>query len=307
MYAAILLAAATVGIDYGWQPLNSGGFEYIIQIEPELLDSLRAGEVLRSDLPTNLRDVRSYRIQVGHAAVPRIGNPQPEPKSPEPVPETASTADPTPMQPPTGLTNRNWWNSPRDATPAPPIERPRDEPRYPHYNFHAPTARPRAETEVPLAEPAAPPPDRFRPDLASTSPITQTGAIQEPPAKSQPAEKNADAGPSAAKPSLPASSPKPWLPLTATLVCLFVSLGGNAYLGLQWWSTRLRCQQLLRERRGGLAPSAARASDNSALHSEDSSEADAEDDGADEDLDDEDVRAITEDELPRIKRHRPAS
>ncbi len=60
-----------LGIDVGWQPLPEGGMEYIIQIEPELLDSLRSGQPLQSDIPPQVRDIRAYRIVVGDQPVPR--------------------------------------------------------------------------------------------------------------------------------------------------------------------------------------------------------------------------------------------
>ncbi len=40
----VCLATVVVGIDAGWQPLDGGGVEYLIQIEPQLLDALRSGE-----------------------------------------------------------------------------------------------------------------------------------------------------------------------------------------------------------------------------------------------------------------------
>jgi len=72
-----ILAAATLGLDVGWQPLPDGGFEYIIQIEPETLESLKNGEDLRSEIPPFLRGVRSYRITVGNAPLPHEGEPPP--------------------------------------------------------------------------------------------------------------------------------------------------------------------------------------------------------------------------------------
>ena len=67
----LLVAMAATGVDVGWQPLDEGGFEYIIQIEPEMLESLLAGQAIQSDLPPFLQDVRTYRIVVGNEALPR--------------------------------------------------------------------------------------------------------------------------------------------------------------------------------------------------------------------------------------------
>ena len=42
----IMLASSAPGVDYGWQPMNDGRLEYIIQIEPELLQLLAQPAVL---------------------------------------------------------------------------------------------------------------------------------------------------------------------------------------------------------------------------------------------------------------------
>ncbi len=88
---AILLVTAVVGVDYGWQPHTGGGFEYIIQIEPETLQSLKNGNDIVSDLPPYLRGVRSYRITVGTSEVPRLGTP--------PVAVTTENDQPTSSRP----------------------------------------------------------------------------------------------------------------------------------------------------------------------------------------------------------------
>jgi hypothetical protein len=42
--SSVRIAAAALGIDVGWQPLPEGGMEYIIQIAPQTLETLKAGE-----------------------------------------------------------------------------------------------------------------------------------------------------------------------------------------------------------------------------------------------------------------------
>lgn len=86
---AVLLAAAATAVDYGWQPLAGGGFEYIIQIEPEVLDALLKGQEIASDLPPDLRGIRSYRVRVGSGDVPRVGQP------PAPAAPVETVAEPT--------------------------------------------------------------------------------------------------------------------------------------------------------------------------------------------------------------------
>ena len=72
---AILLAAASVGVDYGWQPTDNGDLEYIIQIEPELIRALQNGEALISEIHPAVSGVRRFRIQIGTAPLPRLGKP----------------------------------------------------------------------------------------------------------------------------------------------------------------------------------------------------------------------------------------
>jgi len=65
------IAVAALGVDVGWQPLSEGGVQYLIQIEPHALEALRSGEVIQSDVPPGVDDVRGYRITVGTEQLPR--------------------------------------------------------------------------------------------------------------------------------------------------------------------------------------------------------------------------------------------
>jgi hypothetical protein len=73
----ICLVAATVGIEVGWQRMPEGGMEYIIQLDPQTLDTLRAGQVVQSDIPPTAGEIRSYRIVVGKQPLPREAPPEP--------------------------------------------------------------------------------------------------------------------------------------------------------------------------------------------------------------------------------------
>ncbi len=66
----ISIAVATLGIDYGWQRLPEGGMQYIIQLNPQALEALRAGQPIESDIPAGAGEVRSYRIIVGKEQLP---------------------------------------------------------------------------------------------------------------------------------------------------------------------------------------------------------------------------------------------
>lgn len=91
----VLLAASSVGVDYGWQPNQDGEIEYIIQIEPLLLDSLRAGTDITSRIDPRVHGVRRFRIRVGNEPPPRYGATPPptEPgnQPPEKVADGAGT------------------------------------------------------------------------------------------------------------------------------------------------------------------------------------------------------------------------
>ncbi len=114
----MLAAAAALGVDVGWRPLDDGGFEYIIQIEPELLDSLRDGQDILSQLPPGLLDVRRYRITVGTGPVPRIGEPE--------KPEASQAETPVESGPlPIGTApQRPWRRAVVDEESVRPIDEP---------------------------------------------------------------------------------------------------------------------------------------------------------------------------------------
>lgn len=65
------IALVTAGIDVGWERRPEGGMEYIIQLDPAMLESLRAGETIESSKLPQVRDVRSWRILVGNRTLPR--------------------------------------------------------------------------------------------------------------------------------------------------------------------------------------------------------------------------------------------
>lgn len=300
MHMAILLAASALGIDYGWQPRDGGGFEYIIQIEPELLDSLRAGEELRSDLPPFMRDVRSYRIICGRNPVPKLGNPEAAapPVERRPNEPTPAAAREEPAEtPPRG----NPWSPPKSEEASPPIRAPRND-RYPDFQFRTETSEPKPRASEPPAPVNDDPPRPFLPDPSSTALVKQTSGFH---GAGEGAHDHAHETTAAAKSTKAEESAKPWLPLTATLLCLFVSMGGNAYLGLQWWATRLRCIDLLRDRRGASNRTPLKKREREPdIKQEYNDAANETDEQPEEDDEDQDVRAIDEEEPAPQKRRR---
>jgi len=71
------LATAVLGIAIGWEPDPQGELQYIIQIEPEMVDVLLAGRAIEYDLPPQHRGVHRFRFQVGRGSPPRVGDPSP--------------------------------------------------------------------------------------------------------------------------------------------------------------------------------------------------------------------------------------
>lgn len=71
----ILVATAALGVEVGWEPLPGGGYEYTIQIEPELLKVLEQGhDEIFSEVPAGI-DVRRYRVMVGVGKLRRENGP----------------------------------------------------------------------------------------------------------------------------------------------------------------------------------------------------------------------------------------
>lgn len=85
----ILAVAVVCGVDYGWQPHEDGGLEYIIQIEPWSLQALHQGSPIVSQIPPELHGVQQFRIQVGRQPLP-----QDEGTFDSPAPPLAAPTDP---------------------------------------------------------------------------------------------------------------------------------------------------------------------------------------------------------------------
>lgn len=69
----VLLATSAIGVDFGWKPIEDGSLEYIIQVEPELLEIIKSGEPIINEIPNNVRGARRLRIIVGREKLPREG------------------------------------------------------------------------------------------------------------------------------------------------------------------------------------------------------------------------------------------
>lgn len=263
----LLLACATPTIDVGWQQLDDGAYEYIIQIEPEQLESLRAGRDVMSDLPPALRDIRRYRITVGNGPLPHEGIP-PELIGGPPLDETVrAPAEGRPLANGDDVASEPLLIGPQLAIPGALPGPGDDEPALAATEVEiavedavvetplAPAATPRVTTppvEVPTfvldpAEEASAPtspkpfdaPSDTRPLVEPASSSTLVASAETPP-------NTAPVATTTSKPTL-AEEPErlPWGPLMAAVVALFVSVGANLYLAWVTWGTRLRYRELI--------------------------------------------------------------
>ena len=105
----LLVLAGTMAVDYGWTAQPNGQLEYIIQIEPALVEGLHQGEQVVSEIHPDARGVTRFRIQVGDQPLPRTAHREVEP---EPVSDPSDST--------TGQIE------PTMSTSLPRLERPRD-------------------------------------------------------------------------------------------------------------------------------------------------------------------------------------
>jgi hypothetical protein len=216
----VCLAAALVGVDFGWKPLPTGGMEYIIQVEPGTLEALRPDnpdDAIGSDVPAELRDVRHFRIVVGNKPLPKIPPPAAAAGPPAEGASSRTTAAAPPGHPP--LLSRPWGATPM-APSLPPI-------KGAAFGVTNGTLSPDAAATKPSTAPPA----------GSAGPAADAGKGE---------SKSGDVPPvtDTSEPVAPAS---PWLPLWAwgaTLLCC-ASVGGNLYLGWIAWGIRSQCRALL--------------------------------------------------------------
>ncbi|NNE00972.1 MAG: hypothetical protein HKN47_26955, partial [Pirellulaceae bacterium] len=89
----VLLAVATMGVTYGWQPDGSGGVEYLVQVTPQQLERVReSGEITSTIHPSVQGRVTRVVVRVGTGALPRI-NPIANDESPSSADMVNHSAD----------------------------------------------------------------------------------------------------------------------------------------------------------------------------------------------------------------------
>lgn len=248
-WSAIYVALAAVGIDVGWQPLPAGGFEYIIHLEPDALSSLRDGLEIHSQVPPFLRDFRVCRILVSNQPPPRLGEPEshagPDLQASN---KPAGLAEPGPAlagPPPQAKPLSAQQAGGTITFPPPPDPRGAGLAPLPSEGLEsAPGAAPSDGQKPRLENPI---PDPFRPADGAGGERPQSPATaatpEDPKAAPQTPSREPNATPTSNDPWIdPARAPN-WL--LGTALGLFVSLGGNAYLGYLAWGFRGRYERAI--------------------------------------------------------------
>jgi len=234
---ALMIATVTLGVDYGYQPLDDGQMEYIIQLEPQTVKAMLAGEAVFSEIVPEVKGVRRFRIVVGTGKLPRITKPAVIPKNPTKVqpskapdpPEKKIFTPPIPRVTP-----------PEKKTPLPTIKPPLDPNRYgannptnrnptnnttDNHNIEPPRF-PQLEKKIPPIKTAT-----HTHDGDDIQPHTETSSLNKPVI-------NKD-DPAAQEPQpIEKESQKTWGLLILALIGLFVSVGANLYQG--WIGLGLR-------------------------------------------------------------------
>ena len=268
---AFLLVSTTLGVDIGWQPLEGGGFEYIIQVEPHVIGSLQRGQDIGGDIPAAIaRNIRSFRVTQGAGRAPRVGDPSIGPPEPRTSPPN-DPPEPQPRQEPMRQEQQPASVPPDPAAQEPdepkvPFSKPLPDSRYPalEQRSDVPPARNAEEPPALASDRRSGPPQTFEAE-PGVQPINHAAGFRDearprygvgpttkssnsfvntnPPAGSKPAAKSST--PSKPATATVAEADKPWFPFTMAVMGLFVSLGGNMYLGSLAWSYRNRCLALM--------------------------------------------------------------
>ncbi|HZZ30316.1 MAG TPA: hypothetical protein VFE46_20120 [Pirellulales bacterium] len=244
MIGFLCIPTPASAVQFGWQSLPEGGIEYLVQVEPDLLDSFRQ-QGFTSDIPPGLQgQLRRIHISIGDAKLPNQGdvvgpknsgaasvNPSREktfpPTTQPPIESAPPASDRLNLPPPPGMDEPKAKSSSPTAESA-PAELPKS---LSSPFFHSgpikklePDSLPATAgggTVTTAAQTAPVSPPRWPANESSVSGSQTFASNQIAVDADKPAV--SDAG------WTPATS-KPWLALMATLLALFASLGANAYL-----------------------------------------------------------------------------
>jgi len=93
MNAAILgVTMGLLGVKVGWEVGPDRSVEYVIQLDADDLEQFRVERVIRSDVPSQMKNIRSYRIEYGMGLLPPRQDPLPK-EEPAPRGSVAPSSD----------------------------------------------------------------------------------------------------------------------------------------------------------------------------------------------------------------------
>lgn len=281
--AVVWFVSRAGAVDFGWQTVSGGGIEYIVQVEPDLIDSFRQ-EGFTSEVPAGLRDIRRIRIEVGSGRLPNQGDlkgptiaaatpPTDEPKesdqnSQAAPPETFGQAKQKATPPAADSAADNTAGAPPllDSTrPVPPLPFFQSGPaksispkadnavvsdaHHGEQDLEASTVRAGASSKT-AGKAEGPGKPGLQPDegapIAATKNIASDRRIVEAGMAAAPGE-----GEGAANNSPRATDAKPWGIFVLVVLGLFASLGANVYLAWIHQGVRAKYQTLAAQMHGG--------------------------------------------------------
>ena len=283
----ILIAASALGVEVGWEPLPEGGYEYSIQLEPDLCDLLRRGtDEITSEVPPHV-NVRRYKMFVGTGKLPRVdgpAEPAAAPAAPQLPRESGShkSADAPPA---------DGHSEPADRSMA--VESQRQTADHPDLEFappfrQAPAGAAAEHSDAPEPAHSADRPAPLSAEDERATPL-ESASFAEPadggPNKKGTPGKHGEGAAAAAEhgaakksgdhagsdkgganktgsandevpngdAAAAAEEPRPWLPFSIALMLLACSLGGNVYLAWIAWEARGRYRETVAKLRAAPA------------------------------------------------------
>ncbi len=264
MHAAIaLVASLTFGVDVGWEVTADNQVEYIIQINPDEVDLLREGEVIRAGILPELAKFDRYRIQIGRELLPQ--------EDLSDVPNRLEVGGSTTRVGYTPLTNSDPAEG--DTTDDEPVETPQETPTSPYTqaaNTPTPARKPgflpsnllhdqrdlaARKSDPDEAEETSPTddgPDVPEDEVASRKPELghQAGRVNLDDADEGNAQREQDNGGDTL------AVPQPTTPFLLAIVGLFASMAGNVYQGWLHWGLRSRFREMAARFYPGVGPTA---------------------------------------------------
>ena len=260
--ALVCMVSRAGAVDFGWQTLSGGGIEYIVQVEPQLIDSFRQ-EGFTSEVPAGLRDIRRIRIEVGNERLPNQGN-LTGPTIAQAAPAKAAVKgadDVAPAAPETfGQTEQKSAGSQVEVSgnsvggALPLLDSSRPVPPLPFFQSGPAKSLSSNRSEAVQAEPRAAKPDlkaeEAVPVAASESNESGRRTVEAGMATAPGSAGESDAAANHASSTGPT---KPWGVLLLAILGLFASLGANAYLVWIHQEVRTKYRTLAGQMHGGAA------------------------------------------------------